>query len=423
MVERPQLSESLDHSRLEGARRTVFDGWRSLSLSVYMALVGYSVLVGMPVISTAWVNLLGFSEVEIGRVAGADLGGLALGAMVTSLFIARADRRTMVLLAVGIAITANALCMWLVEYEQVLWLRLMAGFGSGIFTAVAVANLGATSNPARAFNLMLFGFAFSQALELQVLPQLSMNGIYLVFIACYALTVVFIGWMPPHAVPRHRPAGLDVGGNVGIDRLTNVPAYVPWLVLGAIVATYVNIGAYWTYVELASADRSISSADAGWVGRVLVWSSLLSVLGCLLATIVSSRFGLARPLLLTLVMHAIVVGMLAGGINDVNILISVFMFNFLWIFVDVFQMATIAGIDDSGRFASLMPAAQGLGQIIGPVAAGSILAAGLGYGGVFILCATATMCGMLLYAGMYLRLRTLTVSGIPGDSPRAPPCD
>jgi hypothetical protein len=38
----------------------------------------------------------------------------------------------------------------------------MAGFGSGIYTAVAVASLGATSKPARAFNMMLFAFAFSQ---------------------------------------------------------------------------------------------------------------------------------------------------------------------------------------------------------------------------------------------------------------------
>ncbi len=57
--------------------RSAFDGWRSISLALYMSLAGYAVLVGVPVISTAWVNLLGFSEVEVGRVAGADLGGLA----------------------------------------------------------------------------------------------------------------------------------------------------------------------------------------------------------------------------------------------------------------------------------------------------------------------------------------------------------
>ena len=112
-----------------------------------------------------------------------------------------------------------------------------------------------------------------------------------------------------------------------------------------------------------------------------------------------------QRLLVTLLVHSIVVGMLAGGINDLNITVSVFMFNFLWIFVDVYQMATIANVDRSGRFASLMPAAQGLGQIIGPNAAATILAFGLGYSGVFVLCASATMTGLLLYAGMYLRLR------------------
>ena len=31
----------------------IFDGWRSISISLYMALVGYSVMVTMPVLSTA----------------------------------------------------------------------------------------------------------------------------------------------------------------------------------------------------------------------------------------------------------------------------------------------------------------------------------------------------------------------------------
>ncbi len=384
--------------------KTVFDGWRSISISLYMTLVGYGVLVGIPVISTAWVELLGFSEVEVGRVAGADLGGLSLGAAITALFVARVDRRLLVLGSAALAILANALCMVLVEYEQVLWLRLLAGVGSGIYTAVAVATLGATAKPARAFNMMLFAFAFSQALELHVLPQLSMNGIYLVFIGAYAVSLPFVGWIPPRPVARPVATAMEPEAASPAEPVP-VPGYVPWLVLAAIAVTYVNIGAYWTYIELASAEPSLSTADSGWVGRVLVWSSFLSLLGCLFATITSNRFGLARPLLVTLALHSAVVGMLAGGINNVNILVSVFMFNFLWIFVDVYQMATVANVDRSGRFAALMPAAQGLGQIVGPNLAATILALGLGYSGVFIMCASATTTGMLLYAFMYLRLR------------------
>ena len=78
--------------------KTAFDNWRSIVISLYMTLVGYGVLVGIPVISTAWVSLLGFSEVEVGRVAGADLGGLSLGAVLTAFFIARVNRRLLVLL-------------------------------------------------------------------------------------------------------------------------------------------------------------------------------------------------------------------------------------------------------------------------------------------------------------------------------------
>jgi MFS family permease len=155
---------------------TVFDGWRSITISLYMTLVGYAVLVGVPVISTAWVELLGFTEEQVGRVAGADLGGLSLGAVVASLLVARMNRRVLVLISVAIVIASNGLCMVFVDYETVLWLRVGAGLGSGIYTAVAVATLGGSSNPARAFNLMLFAFAFSQALEMQVLACLFFTG-------------------------------------------------------------------------------------------------------------------------------------------------------------------------------------------------------------------------------------------------------
>ena len=292
----------------------------------------------------------------------------------------------------------------MVEYEQVLWLRLLAGFGSGIYTAVAVCTLGATSKPARAFNMMLFAFAFSQALELHFLPQLSMNGIYMVFIGCYLITLPFLHWIPPHPVDKGLDVEIDIedaGGGYHSEH-RDVPPYVPWLVLAAIVVTYVNIGAYWTYIELASlADN----ATPEWVSKVLVWTSFCSIVGCLFATVVSNRFGLARPLLVALVSMAIIVGMLAGGINDTNIVISVFSFNFLWIFVDVYQMSTVANVDHSGKYAALMPGAQGLGQILGPNIAASILAAGYGYSGVFIMCSIAALTGMAIYASMYVRLR------------------
>ena len=369
-----------------------------------MSLVGYAVLVGVPVISTAWVELLGFTEEQVGRVAGADLGGLSLGAVAAALLVGRMNRRVLVLISVAIVIISNGLCMIHTDYQTVLWLRVGAGVGSGIYTAVAVATLGGSSKPARAYNLMLFAFAFSQALEMQVLPMLSMNGIYLAFIACYIVGLPFLHWVPA------RPAGgsLDIEVDVEVEEgehhieHRHVPAYIPWLVLAAIFLTYINIGSYWTYIELAALDAGI---DPHYVGRLLVWTSFFSLVGCAVATVISNRFGLARPLLLALFSMAMIVGMLSFGINDINILISMFSFNLLWIFVDVYQMSTVANVDHSGAFASLMPGAQGLGQIVGPNISASLLGAGMGYSSVFVMCASAAIMGLVIYGVMYLWLR------------------
>jgi predicted MFS family arabinose efflux permease len=369
-----------------------------------MTLVGYAVLVGVPVISTAWVELLGFTEEQVGRVAGADLGGLSLGAVITALLVSRMNRRLLVLISVVIVIVSNGLCMVYLDYQHVLWLRVGAGVGSGMYTAVAVATLGGSSKPARAYNLMLFAFAFSQALEMQILPMLSMNGIYLAFIGCYLAGLPFLRWIPARSLDRSLEIDLDVEEQGGAHHVEHrhVAAWVPWLVLAAIFFTYTNIGAYWTYIELATIDAGI---DNEYVGRLLVWTSFFSLVGCAVATVISNRFGLARPLLVALVGMAGVVGMLAFGINDVNILISMFSFNLLWIFVDVYQMSTVANVDHSGAFASLMPGAQGLGQIVGPNIAATQLASGMGYSAVFAMCSSAAAAGLLIYGAMYLWLR------------------
>ena len=98
--------------------------------------------------------------------------------------------------------------------------------------------------------------------------------------------------------------------------------------------------------------------------------------------------------------------MLAQGITNISILISVFSFNLLWIFIDVYQMSTIANFDKVGRYSSLMPGAQGLGQIIGPNVAASILGWNLGYSAVFIMCAVASILAFAIYLFIFIKFKS-----------------
>ena len=343
MIEQPKTGIAL---ALDDWRALINDDWRGLTIALYMVLVGYGVLVGIPVISTAWVTKLGFTEVEVGRVAGMDLGGLSAGAIVAAWVINHMNRRLIVFIGIFLAALANGLCLKYVDYETVLWLRFLAGFGSGMYTAVAMAVFGTSIRPALAYNLMLFSFAFSQALEMRILPQLSMNGIYWVFIVCFLLTLPFLGWIKSYPKPRSIETKPET-----TNKNNSSKPLLAWVCLFAIFLTYINIGAYWTYIELAALD---GNTDPVLVSEVLVWASLCSLLGCLIATLLSNRFGLLRPLLIALFTMATGVGMLAFGINEPKFLMSVFTFNLLWIFTDVYQMGSLANFDHGGNYAAYL---------------------------------------------------------------------
>ena len=384
--------------------RTEFDDWRSLTIGIYMALTGYAVLVGLPVISTSWVNNLGFTEEQVGYVASADLFGLAFGAVIAFFVVTRFDRRVLTFGAASVAIIANLLCIAYQSYEITLYLRFTAGIGAGVYTGIAVATIGGHSRPAFAFGMELFAFAFSQAAELKFLPYLSIEGMYTAFAVTFIVGLVFISWVPRRPADAALDIEVDVADPDGDHYVEHrhVPAWVPWLILAAVVFTYVDIGAYWTYIELATVD---SAASPEWVSDMLVYTSFFSLVGCVVAVLLSNRYGLSRPLLYTLVFQASIVAMLLFGITNATVAFSMFAFNFCWIFVDIYQAAIISNVDRSGRYVALLPAAQGLGNGIGPYLAASVLAVGLSYDGVFILCAAASVAAMLVYLFMYLRLK------------------
>ena len=377
-----------------GPNHNIFDGWRSISIALFMALVGYTVMVSVPVLSTALVEKVGFTEVQVGRVWGADLGGLPIGAILAALSVARVNRRILVMVGVVLSIAANALCIVFIEYEAVLWLRVAAGIGSGIFTAVAVVSLGGTTKPVRAFNMLLFGFAFSTAAELHMLPKLSMNEIYLFFIGLAVVCALFIRWIPT------RPSSAEEIALQEVDDVEDwhVPRIMPVICLTAVCFTYINIGGYYTYIELAAHADGIAEE---WIGPILTWSSIFAIVGCVIAYF-CARFGLFKPLFVSLLAMTACVIMLSGGITDINVMVSLFSFMTLWTFVDVYQSAMMAHMDRGGSLVALLPSVQGFGQFVGPNVSASVLDAGLGYSIMFIVSGSMALVAMLLYIGVFI---------------------
>ena len=389
----------MDNARTDHVTATnPFDDRGPFLLSLFMTLVGYSVLVALPAINGAWVDQLGFTEVEVNRVASSDLLGLFIGAVLTSFLIRSWSRQTLTYLGIALATIANWLCTQYVDYETTLVLRFVAGLGSGFYTAVAVAGLGAHSKPREAFNWMLLAFAISQFLELQLIPHLTMNGIYLFFIATYVVTLPFVRLIPISSAPGAESEAASSGD-------ARRPTLLAWIGIGAIVVAYINIGAYWSNIELAAEAAGLSG---DWAAQVIAWCVLLSFGGCFTAMWVLKKFDFDRPLLLTLLLMVIAVSLLAVDFTAALFIFSVAMFNFLWIFIDVYQMGGVSVVDRSGSAAAFIPGAQGLGQTVGPFAASIMLDLGWGFDGVFILCALASAGALLIYTLIYLKYGSRT---------------
>jgi len=374
--------------------RNPFDDWRSIGVAIFMALVGYTVMVAVPVLSTALVDKVGFTEEQVGRIWGADLGGLSIGAIISALLVARINRRLLVHIGVLLSVAANLLCMVFEDYQWVLALRVLAGIGSGIFTAVAVVTLGGTTKPVYAYNLELVGFAFSTALELHYFPMLSMNELYLLFVFLSVCCAVLVFWIP--ARPLSEEEVLVQEERVHEVENWHVPKVLAVLCLVAICFTYINIGGYYTYIELAALADGVSQ---DWSGKVLTWSSFFGIVGCGIAFL-CARFGLFKPLFVSLLSIAIAVGMLSVGVNDLNLVISLFAFMTIWTFADIYQAAMLAHMDRSGSLVALIPSVQGFGQFVGPNISATILAAGMGYSAMFIVSGGMALVALALYSGI-----------------------
>ena len=86
-----------DETTNSGGASIAFDDWRTIAFAVFMALVGYSVMVTVPVLSTALVQSLSFTEEQVGRVWGNDMLGFSMGAIVAALSVARVNRGHLVI--------------------------------------------------------------------------------------------------------------------------------------------------------------------------------------------------------------------------------------------------------------------------------------------------------------------------------------
>jgi predicted MFS family arabinose efflux permease len=335
----------------------------------------------------------------------ADLGTLAavesLGIGVTSFFgplwISRLDHRACAITGILVCVLGNAVTALAGSYYAVLAARLALGlFGEGVLLTVSFSVLGQVRNVDRGFAIALtaavsFGAAViaSAAVSQRLLPSV---GTLAPLIAIALATVPFVGWFSPVRTPAagtaesRRPRGKN---GLVILALT---AQAVWF--GA-------PGAFWTFAEQVATDKGVA---AGSAELALSVGELTSLLGSLLAALVGDRWGRLGPI------SAATAGMVLTAVlyqlcrTPWEVGLGLFAFYSLWNYGTVYQMSLVSSLDEGGKLAVVMPAAQVFGLSIGPLVAGNWMARN-GDAAVAMATATFAALGVALYAVTSYRVR------------------
>jgi len=384
---------------------SIFDQPKAILAAVIISIVGNAVFIGMPMLVGSLADTLGFDEQQLGWLASADLMGIFVASIAASLLVNRVNRQLLVYVGITVAIIANFSSTIFHQFDSLFIIRIIAGLGEGMCYSVGVATLAGTHKTARNFSILLFVLVAVNAIELYTFPSISdkwgVDGIFLFFCGAFVITYFFVRWLPR----SNKEASVqEVNDGDHLASKTAIPAWIPWLCLAAVACVYINVGAFWAFIERLGVDANLSD---DFISNTLALGTLFTLSGCAIATWMGNKYGQSKPLIAAFALMTAILFLLAFKVTPVSYVVAATIFNFCWLFIDVFQLGTIGNIDHSGKYAALVPGAQGFTQSISPAVAGFILSEGYGYAGVMMLCAVGTISAMIIYTIVYAQLKKI----------------
>ncbi len=94
----------------------MFDKRSAVVASIAVAVVGWAVFMGLPILVGALVDFRGFTEEQVGYLASADMGGMFVSSIIVSLFISKMDRRFWVTIGIVVAIVADIFTIYTYDF-------------------------------------------------------------------------------------------------------------------------------------------------------------------------------------------------------------------------------------------------------------------------------------------------------------------
>jgi len=281
--------------------------------------------------------------------------------------IARLNIRFVCIAALSLMAGAIATCIFIDDYQTLLFARAGVGVGYAILSSAANVYIAATRVPVRWFGWQMTLTTLLTMAGLAVMPYVEQSfglyGFYTVLLLFTPLTLWAISVLPSHPRPSDEAKGHHIDEEEIEEKTGAKPktVNVSWLSAAPLLAllAYMFYGAF-IYPTYNFSDRigSHMQLDPLFIGFVLSATAPIGIVGSLLASYLGERFGVVKPMAAATVLTIIGFFALRFNSGTVGFWVAFASLSFVWNFAQPFLAASVGRADPDGRFLFLIGPTQ-----------------------------------------------------------------
>ncbi|HEX5792256.1 MAG TPA: MFS transporter [Rheinheimera sp.] len=333
----------------------------------FLATAGLFYVNIMPALVSGLIDGRGFTARDAGVIGSCNVYGAAVGAFIAIFLVKKLPWKTASAALLLLLISLDLVSMLLTNPLPMMLLRAVHGLTGGLLVGIAFAVMARCGQVHKAFGMLLLVQFGLGGLGVMLLPPLvPVYGSWVLFMALIAFSLsalLMLAFLPTYPLlpvsTQHSNAGLQ---------------YRP--LLAAILAVFLfqaaNMALYAYIIELgeqAGLSLSIISPALG----VSAW---LGLLGSVLVIWLSTRFGRALPVFISIVITAVATYALhfsasAGIFWLANLAVGI-----TWAFSIAYLLGVCAEFDQAGQMAALGGFASKMGLASGPLFAALVIDGG-----------------------------------------------
>ncbi|MBS0394749.1 MAG: MFS transporter [Proteobacteria bacterium] len=361
-----------------------------------LSVIGFATFLLLPPFIEVVATRLGYSESQLGVLSALIMSGQTLASLASSQWVRRAGWRRAATLSLAGLLLANLASIPVRGFAAFCVLQCLGGFCGGSLYSLSLTVLSDCRRPDRGFAYAVGAQTLYQVFTFFAGPVLAAHGGVVAFLGLFAALCiggfVLVRWLPAHG--RDRAPAVAAGG------LLTAPAV---LALAGCFLFYVNVNAYWTYIERIGTAAGLGVSA---VSNSLAFSNAASLGGVALAAWLGFRRGLLLPIAVSAVAVVGSVLLLLGPVPLSAFLVSAVLYGNAWNLSITYQYGTVHAVDRTRRGVALAPAFHNAGGAAGPALA-ALFVSERNHDSVIWLVTASVLASLACFAlGLALRARS-----------------